>query len=96
MLQNNECHIKLIFYENNKTQIVLKRREKMTYQEWSKEYDETADLIQSKIARLLKEQKTASTVMLKEINNRIAILRNMLYDCKRISGILLLREGEIY
>ncbi len=68
----------------------------MTYKEWAKEYSDSALLLNEKIHNLTLSKKTAPPKMLKELDGRIQILRQMYYECRNTADILYNRRGVAF
>ncbi len=67
----------------------------MTYQEWSQQYTDSANILKEKLSNLKKELKTAALQDISDINYRIGIMQSMYTECVRIANKLKKRKGEV-
>ncbi len=66
----------------------------MTYQEWSKQYYESAELLSERIEVLTAQMKTAAAEQLQEMNRRLELMRIMRRECMQTAALLGRRKGE--
>ena len=66
----------------------------MTYEQWAKEYLESAENVKRQIEELKEKMKTAKGNKLIEIENSLNIFKNMYYECMDTARILSRRKGE--
>ena len=68
----------------------------MTYNEWSLQYRESADILKEKIDALKIEKKKAPLSELNGLDNRIKILSEMYRDCRETEYELGKRKGGAF
>ena len=66
----------------------------MTYEQWAREYLESADNVKRQIEEVKKRIKSATYEKLPELNNSLNILTEMYYDCMDTARLLGRRKGE--
>ncbi len=67
----------------------------MTYKEWAKEYDNSANILYRQKQQLQKAAKNASFSVLQNLKYRIAMICAMRKDCMDIAAELRKKEGEV-
>ncbi len=67
----------------------------MTYQEWAKEYRNSAETIRTKIQQLREEEKHAPVSELPLLDRKISLLYGMYLDCSKTADLLQKREGVV-
>lgn len=65
----------------------------MTYQEWAKEYLESAEILKEQIRARKQERSTAPPGEIKELDFRIRTMYMMYLDCMKTADLLAKRKG---
>lgn len=66
----------------------------MTYQDWAREYYDSAKRMKESIERLKHEMKNTPVQELAEISSRLSIMYDMYLDCIHVADMLGSRKGE--
>ncbi len=68
----------------------------MTFQDWAREYYDSAEKITAKLEKLQAQRKAATdAALIRELNRRIGILCSMRRDCLDTAAELMKRKGIV-